>query len=146
MGGTDTPLEMNNIPAPLKKNMLADPEYKVCMLKAYAPHVCGGRITLEHALIFAGKQVQEKFAVISVCAAGQEVDQFQDAHTMDKNLNRWVALNRATPEELLSISKAINYTRELARLNTIYGVYVKYVPPPAPLSIKYPAMPAPQEW
>lgn len=113
---------MNNIPAKLKKELLADPEYTRCSLLGY--HTCGGRITLEHALIFAGRQVQERFAIIPVCAAGQEVDQFQDAGTMDKNRNRWVALNRATEFELRSISKAINYVRELARLNTIYGPYI----------------------
>lgn len=118
---------MNNIPASLKKEMLADPEYTRCSLLGY--HVCGGRITLEHALIFAGKQIQQRFAIIPVCAAGQEVDEYQDAHTMDKKRNIWVALNRATEEELHSISKAINYTRERDRLNSIFG---SYTPPAIP--------------
>lgn len=123
---------MNNIPTGLKKQLLSDPEYTRCALLGY--HTCGGRITLEHALIFAGRQVQERFAIIPVCAAGQEVDQYQDAHTMDKNRNRWVALNRASEEELRSISKAIDYRRERDRLNAIYG---PYIPPaiPTPRSV-----------
>jgi len=120
---------MNNIPTKLKKDLLADPEYARCSLLGY--HTCGGRITLEHALIYAGRQVQEKYAIIPVCAAGQEVDQFQDAGTMDKNRNKWVALNRATDEEIRSISKAFNYMRERDRLNGIYGLYIA---PPVPRS------------
>lgn len=116
---------MNNIPTKLKKEMLADPEYARCSLLGY--HTCGGRITLEHALIFAGRQIQQRFAIIPVCAAGQEVDLYQDAGTMDKKRNHWVALNRANDEEIHSISKAFNYFRERERLNGIYG---PYVPPP----------------
>lgn len=112
---------MNNTPSKLLKELRADPEYTRCSLLGY--HTCGGRITLEHALIFAGRQVQERYAIIPVCAAGQEVDLYQDAGTMDKDRNRWVALNRATPDQLRGISKVINYPRELARLNTIYGPY-----------------------
>ncbi len=126
------------------KLIKADPEYKFCMLRAHKDHVCGGRITLEHALINAGRQVDEKFAIISVCAKGQEVDEYQDAHTMDKNLNRWVALNRATPQELYSLSKAMDYWREIVRLNRIYGHYrTDYYPPSVDfrhnLQINYPA-------
>lgn len=116
---------MNNIPLRLRKEMLADAEYKRCALSGY--HECGGRITLEHALIFAGKQVQKRFAIIPVCAAGQDVDEYQDSHRMDKEMNRWVALNRATDDELREISRAMDYIRERARLNEIFGVYV----PPA---------------
>lgn len=106
--------------------MLESPSYKVCMLRAYPGHVCGGRITLEHAMIHAGRQVNEEWAIIACCARGQEVDFYQDAHTMDKNLNKWVALNRATDDELRAMSKAIDLIRERDRLNGIYGKYVAY--------------------
>ena len=94
------------------------------MLKAYPAHICGGRLTREHALIHAGRQMDEKFAIISCCAKGQEVDQYQDAHTMDKKLNMWVAINRASDEELREISKVINYFHLRDSLNKIYGKYV----------------------
>lgn len=113
---------MNNIPASLRKELAADPEYKRCALSGY--HECGGRITWEHTLIHAGKQLQKRFAIIPLCARGHEVDGYQDGHTMNKEMNVWVALNRATDEELESISRAINYIRERARLNTIFGAYV----------------------
>lgn len=113
---------MKNIPAKLKKEILNDPEYGRCGLLGY--HTCGGRVTLEHAMIYAGRQIQERWAIIPVCAAGQEVDQFQDAHTMDKERNRWVALNRATDEELAKFSKATPsffFVRD--RLNKKFGPY-----------------------
>lgn len=81
---------------------------------------------MEHPFIYAGSQVDFKNAIISVCAKGQEVDHYQDAHTMDKNMNRWVALNRMTEEEIESISKSFNWKREKERLNEIYGEYVSY--------------------
>lgn len=115
---------MNNIPPKLRRDLFTDPAYKVCMLRAHKEHVCGGRLTKEHAVIVAGKQLQKKWAIISACARGQEVDEYQDAGTMDKDLNRWVALNRAEESELVEISRAIDYKRELVRLNAIYGAYV----------------------
>lgn len=93
---------------------------------------------MEHALIHAGRQVDEKFAIISVCAAGQEVDQYQDAHTMDKNLNIWVALNRATDEELRSISKVIDYKYKKELLNKIYGTFTSQILEGNDLCIHYP--------
>lgn len=117
-------IDMRQISRKVRKQIDEDPGYKVCMLKAYSPHICGGRLTREHALIHAGKQVDAKFAIISCCAKGQEVDQYQDAHTMDKNLNRWVALNRATDEEIEILSKVINYRRLRDQLNAMYGKYI----------------------
>lgn len=112
---------MATIPKKLKEELLADPYYKFCSLFGHHNHICGGRITFEHTLIFAGKQVQAKFAIIPLCARGHEVYEYQDAHTMNKEQNKWVALNRATDDELRSISKVINYIRERERLNNIFG-------------------------
>jgi hypothetical protein len=129
---------MRKISTKVAAQINADQGYKVCMLKAHAGHVCGGRLTREHALIYANKQVDAKFAIISCCARGQEVDQYQDAHTMDKNLNVWVALNRATDEELHGISKVINYFRLRDQLNQIYGEYIAPTPVPVEDVINYP--------
>lgn len=96
------------------------------MLRAHPDHVCGGRRnTREHALIIAGHQVDEPWAIISCCAAGQEVDFFQDAGTMDKNLNRWVALNRANDADFDKYPKAKPFLlKQREYLNGIYGVYM----------------------
>lgn len=103
--------------------MRDDPFYRTCALAGYHGHVCEGRITWEHALYNAGKKVQKKFAIIPICARAHEVDLWQDAGTMDKALNQWVALSRATPEELRELSKAEPAERKLAYLQGIYGFW-----------------------
>jgi len=118
------------IPSKLQKRMNEDPAYEQCMLSGVKGHECGGRAnTREHAIMFQGKRLQELWAIISLCARGHEVDEYQDAHTMDKQMNIWVALNRATDTELRAISKSTDYIRERERLNKIYGPYT----PPKPL-------------
>lgn len=104
-----------------------DPYYKVCALKGLHGHICGGRITKEHAIIYAGRRLNEYWAIVPICARGHEVDDFQDAHTMNKDLNRWIALNRASNVELRAISKVIDYLRERTRLNVKYGTYIPAV-------------------
>lgn len=114
---------MTPIPAKIRKAIANDPRYRLCALEGVEGHVCGGRITMEHAFIYAGRQIQEKWAIVPICAAGQEVDEYQDAHTMNKEMNQWVALNQATPEELVEFRRA-DYIGLKARLNQKYGKYV----------------------
>lgn len=117
-----------------------DPEYKVCMLYGHHGHVCGGRLTREHVIVFAGKSYQSKWSIISLCAKGHSVDEYQDNGDLNKELNLWVALNRATPEELQAISKAEDYLAKKSRLNRLYGVWEQ--------KIVYPSLqdlPKPQE-
>lgn len=110
---------MRKIPLNLLQAILADPYYKVCV--RHKERRCRGRITLEHAIIYAGTQLNEKWAILPVCAYHHAVDEFQDRGDLDKEYHHWVALNRATPDELLRISKAINYKNKLNFLNSIYG-------------------------
>lgn len=117
---------MKRIPEKLKKALASDPEYQRCSLKGLND-ACGGRVTWEHAIIFGSNQVQERWAIIPLCERHHAVGTYQDAGTCDKSRNVWVALNRASDQELLSVSKAVNWIRERDRLNSIYG---KYTPPP----------------
>lgn len=83
---------MNNTPQKVKKKILADDYYRSCARAD--EEECDGRITWEHALMYAGKQVQEVWAIIPLCwfhhlGAG-----------LDKRKNIRIALSRATPEEL----------------------------------------------
>lgn len=114
---------MTRIPTKIRKEIATDSYYKACALHGIHGHECGGRITLEHAIIHTGKQVQEKWAIIPICAQGHEVDEYQDAHTMKKDLNIWIALNRATDDELRAVSKAVDYIHVRRRLNEKYGEY-----------------------
>lgn len=108
----------------MRGEMSVDPSYKICSLSGTPGHECGGSVTWEHAIIYAGKKIQEKWAIIPLCERGHAVNRFQDAGTMNKELNEWVALNRATENDLRSISKAIDYIDRREYLNQKYGIWV----------------------
>lgn len=115
---------MHNIPLSLRKELATDPYYSTCARKGLHGHECGGRVTWEHALIYAGVQVQKRFAIIPLCAKAHAVDGFQDGGDFSKDINVWIALNRATEEELLEISRAVDHFRLRNALNIKYGPYV----------------------
>lgn len=101
--------------------MASDPYYDRCCMAFRGD--CDGRITWEHTLIFANKQINEKWAIIPLCEFHHAVGQHQDAGGLKKDMNVWVALNRATDNELLPYCKAIDYIVMRKRLNEKYGTY-----------------------
>jgi hypothetical protein len=110
---------MKKIPLKLRKQMENDPYYQVCARKCSE---CDGRITWEHAIIYAGGQLNEKWAIIPLCEYHHAVGKHQDGGDLNKEINRLIALNRATDKQLESISKAINYKRERERLRVKYAI------------------------
>lgn len=112
------------IPKKLRANMAADPFYKTCARnEALNDHICeanplnGQLIEWEHAIIYKGNKLQEKWAIIPICY------KVHRGGLLDKNINIWIALNRASPDELAAHSKAVDLKRERDRLNAIYGPY-----------------------
>lgn len=120
---------MRAIPKKLRNEMAADPFYSKCSREGLLGHTCDGRITWEHVFIFSGRQVNKIWAIIPLCEKGHSVDHYQDGGDLDKHINEWIALNRATVEELVEVSKARNYVHYRDYLNGIYGLYPveKYV-------------------
>lgn len=110
---------MRPISPEVKARLDAEPD--ICLL---LDENCDGRITREHALIYAGKQIDEAWAILKICAYHHSVDEHQDGPGLNKEKNVWVALNRATDEELLKYSKAVNYIEMRNHLNKKYGEYV----------------------
>lgn len=98
---------MNNMPKKLRDQLAKDPEYKVCarLGSDWREGQCEGRITFEHALTYAGKQIQERFAIIPLCVF----------HHLGKGLNkRWnirYAMWRASPEDRAKYPR-LNWTLE----------------------------------
>jgi len=87
---------MTPIPPKLRKEMSEDEYYTRC---SRANIDCQGRITWEHAWIYGGRQIQEKWAIIPLCVfhhlgAG-----------LDKHENQRIALERATGEDLAKYPK-----------------------------------------
>ena len=104
-----------------KVRALLDQEPDACALRRFGG--CGGRITREHCLTYGGRQIDEAWAIIKICARHHGVDQYQDNGILDKEKNVWVALNKATDAELQAYSKAIDYVSLKKRLNEKYGKY-----------------------
>jgi len=107
---------MRKISSKVKEKLLQEPD--ICALK---DNNCSGRITWEHCLCYGGKQIDEAWSIIKICAKHHSVDQYQDSGLLNKEKNIWIALNKATDEELLKYSKVINYIEKRKQLNEKYG-------------------------
>lgn len=110
---------MRPIPLKLREEMGNDPYYKIC---ARSNDGCDGRITFEHAVIFAGRQLNEKWSILPLCEFHHAVNKHQDNGSLNKEINLWICLNRASEQELSQVSKAINYKGLRDRLNKVYGI------------------------
>lgn len=82
---------------------------------------CKGHITWEHALIYAGRQIDEAWAIVKLCEYHHGVNSYQDGGDLRKEVNVWIALNQAEIGELDKYSKAINYRELRKKLNKKYG-------------------------
>lgn len=122
------------IPTKMREQMDADPYYHECArANALHDHVCqgdpmrGGRlIEWEHAMYYAGSKINEPWAIVPICWLVHRGGE------MIKEVNQWLALNRATDEDLAKYPKA-DFKRQREYLNGKYGV-----PPMAGLSTKAP--------
>lgn len=80
------------MPKKLRKELAADEYYTRCARESEGD--CEGRITFEHAWIYAGKQIQERWAILPLCwyhhlGAG-----------LNKALNQFLSLQNATAGDL----------------------------------------------
>lgn len=100
--------------------METNPYYKICARRVTDGSNCAGRITWEHAMIYAGKQVNEEWAIIPLCERHHGVNNYQDGGVLDKQMNQYIALSRATEEELDRYPKS-NWKHQLKYLKTLYG-------------------------
>ncbi len=93
---------MRPIPIMMRENMSAHRFYKTCCLKG---NECKGRIEWHHAIIFAGRQLNEIWAIVPLCQYHHRIA--DSKYIKQKVLT--ICLSRATDEELLAVSKAIDY-------------------------------------
>lgn len=112
---------MRKISSKVKAKLLQEPD--VCARAKDGG--CKGRITWEHALIYAGRQIDEVWAIIKICEYHHAVNTYQDMGALNKEKNVWIALNRATDDELRKYSKAIDLIKKRDFLNNIYGIHNK---------------------
>lgn len=80
------------------KNVInTDPFYQSCIRQKEG--TCQGCITMEHALIYGGRQMDEIFAILPVCEYHHAVNQFQDSGDLNKKLHEYIAISRMTEED-----------------------------------------------
>lgn len=82
-----------------KKNRRAideDPYFKICVRRGEG---CDGRITIEHAFIYAGRQVDELWAFVPLCWRHHLGDGFV------KEIGQFKALDRLSNKEIEKIQK-----------------------------------------
>jgi hypothetical protein len=87
---------MRPIPEKLKKEMSEDAFMKRCARESID---CNGRITWEHAFTYAGRQINEKWAIIPLCVYHHL------GKGLNKEKNRIIAIQRASPMDLAKYPK-----------------------------------------
>ena len=103
------------MPKWLKEDLENDSYYKKCCITGMSDE----KIDFHHNLIFAGKQINEKWCILPLLQSiHREIVKY-------KEKCNWIMLNRATNKDLEKYSKVVDYKRERERLNKIYGVYPK---------------------
>ena len=105
---------MRPIPKKLKEDMASDPFYKQCCITGL------GDVEWHHNLIFAGRQVSQKFCILPL---NKEVH--RDIVKYRERCD-WIMWNRATPREREEYSKArgiMSLMSRLGHLNRKYGEY-----------------------
>lgn len=111
---------MRAISPRVRKVIDTDKYYRTCA--RWRDGGCSSCITMEHTLIYAGRQIDEVWAIIPLCTWHHAVNEHQDGGDLDKNKNVWIALNRATDKELLEYPRR-DFITERTKLNLIYGKY-----------------------
>ena len=88
---------MRPIPLKMRAELAEEPRMKVCVVKGLGFGECEGRIEWDHCWIYAGRQINELWAILGVC----------NKHHYEKNGNQLLkesiarkSLQLATDEDL----------------------------------------------
>jgi len=108
---------MRTIPVKLRVELAKDPFMAVCIYEdpAAPNHNCDGRLTYEHAYIYAGKQINEPWAIVPCC------ENHNSGQAMLKDYNQYRALIRADLEQIKNKYPRHDWETELRYLIGKYG-------------------------
>jgi hypothetical protein len=91
---------MRPIPIPMRATMSEDPFYSKCCVVGLG--YCAGKVQWHHVWIYAGKQINEIWAILPGCE--RHHDQVQKEPEVRKFFEK-VSLSRAGPEDLAKYPK-----------------------------------------
>lgn len=111
------------IPKKLKNELAYDDFYKFCIRRLEGS--CSGRITWEHSLIYAGKQIQEKFAIVPLCEYHHSIGKHMEDGDLKKDFGQWIAISRMNEQDKKKYSKR-NWDKDLNILDKKYSNIDKY--------------------
>lgn len=111
----------------MRRQMAEMPFYSVCARQvALSDHECSGvngepffRLTWEHAMIHGSKKVQEIWAIIPLCPL------VHLGNELNKEINQWIALSRATDEEIEKYPRT-DWVQRRGYLVQKYGIFRGY--------------------
>lgn len=127
----------SSIPPKLKAELLASSWYKTCARKCGD---CDGRITFEHAIIYGGRQVNKKWAIIPLCEYHHSVGLYQDGGDLNKEINEYIAISRMTGEDMREYPR-FNWRARVQWLRIQYGPVVRFAEEDeTELQINYPSL------
>ena len=108
------------MPPDLRADLSDDPEYQKC---ARLGPDCDGRITWEHAITYAGRQVQKRWAILPLCEFHHSVNKHQDGGNLNKEINRLLCYRRGRISEWRrDYPKAVDaWVKEWKYLEQKYG-------------------------
>lgn len=101
----------------MREEIAGDPFMKRCCVTGRT----NGKIEWHHNLIFAGRQVNQTWAILPL----SEAVHIQARHTDVKERLDWIMLNRATDEQLSEYSKAEDLITKRQKLNQKFGEWKK---------------------
>jgi len=101
---------MRPIPQKLRKIIDSSAYYETCARKGSD---CRGRITIEHSFLYAGTQINELWALLPLCW------HHHLGTGLDKRLNEYLALQRATPEDLAKYPRT-DWAQKLIYLKSLF--------------------------
>lgn len=93
---------MTKIPLKIRKTLERDPRMKVCSVAHLGD--CSGRIQWHHVWIYAGRQIQETWAILSACTNHHDLVQ---SSKQVREAFELISLYRASP-----ISDLVKYPRK----------------------------------
>ena len=85
---------MPNIPLAHRKIINEDPKYRVCARRG--EDGCAGRITIEEACLYAGKQIKELWNYVPLCEFHHGVGNYANCYGQNKRRHREIAMAQAT--------------------------------------------------